>query len=285
MSNIAVPIGTELGAPTSADGGEPSSPHSDFLNRLSTTEYTPSKSVEGMFAYEISFLRHELFGLKGRVSQLEIEKGTLRRELNDFQERMVLLEQENVQLKQRVAEDIPQKNALEETSHKISSLEKQVEETKTWAALFKNDGKAESSSPAQHSFVNSTIENVFSEQERRAKKALNIRVRGIPNGDKPIEEAKDLLLTKLSHNTNGFDTAWRSKFDSNVLFIKFRSLDSRNAALRLRAKLKGTFVFMDDDLTHTQWQARKLIIQEANTRNQRVVFIEGKPKFFAKISQ
>ncbi|KAJ7283004.1 hypothetical protein O6H91_Y354900 [Diphasiastrum complanatum] len=198
---------------------------------------------------------------------------------------MEQLEQENVYLKQRIAEHIPQKNILEETSNKISSLEKQVEETKTWAARLKNDRKVGSSSSVQHAVMNSTLEDVFSEQERRAKKAFNIRVRGIPDGDKPIEEAKDLLLTKLTHSTDGFDTAWRSKFDTNVLFIKFRSMNSRNATLRLRAKLKGTFIFMDDDLTHTQWQARKQIIQDANARNQRVVFIEGKPKFFDKISQ
>ncbi|KAJ7555887.1 hypothetical protein O6H91_05G059200 [Diphasiastrum complanatum] len=65
----------------------------------------------------------------------------------------------------------------------------------------------------------------------------------------------------------GFDTAWRSKFDDKVLFIKFRSIEQRNATLRLRAKLKGPFIFMDEDLTHTHngkrgnWSFRRPMLE------------------------
>ncbi|KAJ7540107.1 hypothetical protein O6H91_10G001700 [Diphasiastrum complanatum] len=140
-------------------------------------------------------------------------------------------------------------HSQQEVESKIASLSKEVAKTRTWASVLKQDGN--SSNQVQPSLMNSSFENVFTEHERRAKKALNIRVRGIPNGNKALDEAKDVLVSKLAHTIEGFDTAWRSKFDDKVLFLKFRSIKPRYAALRLRAKLKGTFIFMDEDLTHT----------------------------------
>ncbi|KAJ7215225.1 hypothetical protein O6H91_Y472900 [Diphasiastrum complanatum] len=113
-------------------------------------------------------------------------------------------------------------HSQQDVESKIPSLAKEVEDTRTWASVLKQAGN--SSNQVQPSLVNSTLENVFTEQERRAKKPLNIRVRGIPNGNK----AKDLLVSKLAHNMEGFDTAWRSKFDDKVLFIKFHSIEQRN---------------------------------------------------------
>ncbi|KAJ7567238.1 hypothetical protein O6H91_02G138100 [Diphasiastrum complanatum] len=268
---------------------------SDIPVNMAAIDYTPSKPTESLFAYDLSFIRQEILGLKKQLHLFEAENSKLAKDLFGVTERVEQLEQENIYLKQQIAE----KSALEETSNKINSLEKQVEETKTWAALFKPDdmGSKLSSLAKQveettsilkqgnHSQISSfpkenDLETVLGEQARRAKKAFNIRVRGIANGGKPLEEATDLLISKLSHVADGFDTAWRSKFDDNVLFIKFRSLSQRNAALRLRAKLKGTFIYMDDDLTNTQWLARKKIILEAKEKGQRVVFIDGKPRFF-----
>ena len=62
--------------------------------------------------------------------------------------------------------------------------------------------------------------------------------------------------------------------------MRFTSLTDRTAVLKLRAQLKGTRIFFDDDLTHSQWVARKATIQEAHTKGQRVIFVDGRARFF-----
>ncbi|KAJ7564115.1 hypothetical protein O6H91_02G002900 [Diphasiastrum complanatum] len=98
-------------------------------------DYTPSKPTEGLFAYDLSFIRQEILGLKRQLHFFKTKNGKLVQDLCRVNERMERLEQENVLLKQRFAEN----SVSEETSNKISCLEKHVEETKTWAALFKSD--------------------------------------------------------------------------------------------------------------------------------------------------
>ena len=160
-----------------------------------------------------------------------------------------------------------------EMNERVSTLSRDVEEkAKTWASIVKGNPGFEPASPP-------SIHAIISEQETRAKKALHIRVRGCADEGDALQAAKG-ILQRLHAPLGGLSHAWWSKFQPGILFMHFTSLTERTAVLKLRAQLKGTRIFFDDDLTHTQLVARKATIQEARAKDQRVVFIDGRARFF-----
>ena len=108
---------------------------------------------------------------------------------------------------------------------------------------------------------------------------MNIKVRGFPNKGQPLQEAKD-LLAKLEVSIGGLDIVWHCKWDENFLLLKFKTMEERLKAMKQRRTLKGTQIYLDDDLTASQYAARREIVQEARLRGQRVVFINGRPRYF-----
>ncbi|KAJ7297630.1 hypothetical protein O6H91_Y044800 [Diphasiastrum complanatum] len=159
-------------------------------NQLPIVDYTPSKPTEGLFAYDISFIRQEIIGLKRQLHFFEIENGELVLDPCGVKERMEQLEQENIYLKQRIAEHIPQKNVLEETSNKISSLEKQVEETKTLATRLKNDDKGIFKLDSSCICEFYTRSMSFPSKKEGLKTPLISGLEGFPTGISPLKRQK-----------------------------------------------------------------------------------------------
>ena len=94
-----------------------------------------------------------------------------------------------------------------------------------------------------------------------------------------LQAAKD-ILGRLHAPLQGLTSAWWSKYQPGILFMHFSSVAERTSVVKLRGKLRGTKIFFDDDLTHSQWAARKATIQEARSKGQRVTFVDGRARFF-----
>ena len=161
---------------------------------------------------------------------------------------------------------------------KILNLEKEVEASKTvtksWASLF-TVKLGDASKPI---FSPVVVDSLCNKNVKRKSREVNIRVRGIPSKGQPLEEAKE-LLSKLHSTDEGLIKAWRVRDDS-TLILKFKSLQDKSKVMRKKAALKGTQIFVDDDLTMTQYLARRQIIQDARARGKRVVFSTEGHRFF-----
>ena len=115
-------------------------------------------------------------------------------------------------------------------------LSKDVEEKmKTWASVVKANLTVDSTPPP-------STQDILVEQETRARKALNIRVRGCPQGGDALQAAKG-IIEQLHTPLDGLSHAWWSKYQAGILFMHFSSLAERTAVLKLRAQLRGTHIF------------------------------------------
>ncbi|KAJ7295266.1 hypothetical protein O6H91_Y202700 [Diphasiastrum complanatum] len=86
-------------------------------------------------------------------------------------------------------------HSQQDVESKISSLAKEVEETRTWASALKQD--ANSSNQVQPSLVNSTLENVFTKQERRANKLIIYELGVFLMETRPLMRRKTFLYLNL----------------------------------------------------------------------------------------
>ena len=180
----------------------------------------------------------------------------------------------HVQLLAQRNEELDKTNIHDSLAEKVAVMEKEIQEkVTTWASVVKNGTSSSTPLPS--------VDSYFVEHEKRTAKALNVRVRGFPNMGQPLQEAKD-LLAKLEVSVEGLDTAWRCKWDDKILMLKFKNMEERLQALRRKKTLKGTQIYLDDDLTASQYAARREIVQEARLRGQRVVFTNGRPRYFTR---
>lgn len=153
--------------------------------------------------------------------------------------------------------------AAQQAAARLSELEKEVHNAKS-------------------SLVGDTLQEVVREQQRRDFKSLNVRVRGLPAEGQPHHCAKAFLHARFPDSEQHLVSAWRARSDPAVIFIRFASLQARTDFLRQRSTLRGTTIFLDDDLTHAQWQLRKTLIHQARQRGQRVAFQQGVPRYFPR---
>lgn len=166
-----------------------------------------------------------------------------------------------------------------EQVQKVPSLEQDVRETKSWASILKSSTTSSSSVAPS---LDTTVQGVLAEQQRRDDKKLNLRFRGLPTEGTALDQVTSLFTSRMGLSVPGIQYAWRLQHDPKVLFVKFKTMDDRQTVLRARRTLRGSQIYIDDDLTHCQWLQRKTIIQEARTKQQRVVFTNGNPRFFSK---
>lgn len=180
-----------------------------------------------------------------------------------LKERVNLLETENTTLKTQMAalSTAPQVNP-----DQVKALEEKIQtSTKSWADMLKN-------SEGKNTMV---VSQAMQEQSKRDSKAQNVRVRGFSLETDPLLAAKELLAS-LSYEEDVVEAAWRSKFDTSVIFIRFKYADYREEALKRRGRLKGSNIFVHEDLTALQWKERKQLIEEANSKGKKVIFRNGR---------
>ena len=94
----------------------------------------------------------------------------------------------------------------------------------------------------------------IAEQQQRASKAFNIRVRGIPRTDStPLADATTFVTFTLGIAAHGIEHAWcigRDLTCPQPLLIRFRNAQAHMAALRHWSTLRDhPTIFMDEDLT------------------------------------
>ena len=101
-----------------------------------------------------------------------------------------------------------------EVEKRIATIQTTIEETTRWVNVARWAPKAA---------VSATI----TEQEQRASKALNIRVRGIPRADSltPLADATAFVTSTLGIAEHGIEHAWHTRWDPThpqLLIIQFR---------------------------------------------------------------
>ncbi|KAJ7522120.1 hypothetical protein O6H91_19G084400 [Diphasiastrum complanatum] len=138
---------------------------------------------EHTFKLVISDLQASLTEMQQRVNTLEIYGKAQEVKISMLEERNKAQEATISQMQMQIAK-------FGTSAQPSPTLEKEVELSKSWASLFKTEGNVTTLHPNVLDFTFSTF---YSEQEKREKKAMNIRVRGCPNVGEALEQAKGCL--------------------------------------------------------------------------------------------
>ena len=102
------------------------------------------------------------------------------------------------------------------------------------------------------------ISETLEEDKRRNSKALNVLVRGLEMGDTPMSDA-EALFTKMGINFTCESARRVDKVElpNCPLVMKLRTATNISTLLSMRAVLKGTKIYLDDDLTLLQQERKR----------------------------
>eukprot|EP00249_Psilotum_nudum_P011352 c23120_g2_i1 orf=1058-1534(+) len=120
------------------------------------------------------------------------------------------------------------------------------------------------------------VSDIMIEIEERAKRALGIALKGVKEveGEQPLNVATKFFQEDLKYPlVHGLSEAYRVgrhvEGRDRILVVKFKESQERAKALRKRAALKGTSMFIEEDLTPQQQQERRqLVIQMKQARQE-----------------
>ncbi|MCO5563675.1 hypothetical protein L7F22_017322 [Adiantum nelumboides] len=232
-----------------------------------------------------------------KIKQMEEERKQLEEQITGLKEEVNVLKGEWAASKDTKEEgEIHEadKEAIKEeiTKEITKAMECKMEATKEgWVDVGRKKITKEVKEEKRHEetlWMHATLE----EKTMREARMLNVRVSGIKeeHGSSPESDGRT-LCANLGYTNTPFIKAWRVGKDpqKRVLMLQFKDLMDKITFLKKRIALRGlggTPIYIDEDLTKTQVEHRKLcmpkIIQarkegkKAFYRDGRI-FIDGKP--------
>lgn len=222
-------------------------------------------------------LQQENLGLKTRVQNLQ------------FQEELLSLRQENFAMKARL-QDLESRMYRIEEERKSEAAAKECAASPSPELLSKLEEIVDTKVSKRKEKVESTVESVLEEkvilkikaqvdeelkeQKRRSALALNILIGGLPADWYRVEDSYSTLIAKLKSHTPMIE--WNDDVIQEIgrvgrvtyAYVVFKTKKDRINILQQSKKLKGTSLWISEELTRKQLKERSAKLVQVNAARQ-----------------